>query len=74
MLAQVSSEVANMGKRTQRRIKKATVKAVLFLGLMALMMVPGPSEVAPAAPAAPQVFAVVQPEMGQQARVPWKTR
>jgi hypothetical protein len=47
VLAQVSSEVATMREITRRQIKKTAEKALLFLGLMALMMVPGSSETIP---------------------------
>jgi lipoprotein-anchoring transpeptidase ErfK/SrfK len=47
MLAQVSSEVAIMRDVTRRQIKKAAEKVLLFLGLMALMMVPGSSQTVP---------------------------
>ncbi|HEV2115251.1 MAG TPA: L,D-transpeptidase [Terriglobales bacterium] len=51
-LAQVSGEVATMREGTRRQLKKAAEKVLLFLGLMALMMVPGSSQTVPALPAA----------------------
>ncbi len=47
LLAKVSSEVANMSDVTRRQLKKAAEKVLIFLGLMALMMVPGSSETIP---------------------------
>lgn len=44
LLAKVRSEVANMSDVTRRQLKKAAEKVLLFVGLMALMMVPGSSE------------------------------
>jgi lipoprotein-anchoring transpeptidase ErfK/SrfK len=52
VLAQVSSEVATMRESSRRQLKKAGEKALIFLSLMALMMVPGSSQTIPtAAPA-----------------------
>jgi lipoprotein-anchoring transpeptidase ErfK/SrfK len=44
-LAQVSSEVAAMRENSRRQLKKAAEKALIFLSLMALMTVPGSSQV-----------------------------
>lgn len=49
MLAKVSSEVATMREISRRQLKKAGEKALIFLSLMALMMVPGSSQTIPAA-------------------------
>jgi lipoprotein-anchoring transpeptidase ErfK/SrfK len=51
LLAKVSSEVATMREISRRQLKKAGEKALIFLSLMALMMVPGSSQtIATAAP------------------------
>jgi lipoprotein-anchoring transpeptidase ErfK/SrfK len=49
VLAQVSSEVATMRENSRRQLKKAAKKLLIFLSLMALMMVPGSSQMMPAA-------------------------
>ena len=49
VLAQVSSGVATMREISRRQLKKAAEKALIFLSLMALMMVPGSSQTMPTA-------------------------
>lgn len=58
LLAQVQEQEAKLSDAGQRQIKKAAEKVLLFLGLMALMLVPGSSETLPTVPEQKRVVVV----------------
>jgi lipoprotein-anchoring transpeptidase ErfK/SrfK len=60
-LAQVSSKGATMREITRRQLNKAAEKVLLFIGLMALMLVPGSSQTVPA-PVAKRLVLVSIPD------------